>query len=154
MSALGQKTDICSAKSDVRFSPNSDRKSRHVANGHVCFTPESGDVQCKMRCLLGPIADILVSGMSARGRRELSQVGLHALKPCADPCLQLCVYYWLFSGVDSKSMVQTTTPKPSKDSKTSTVPRYEVTANDDSTRLYISRIFSGCSDCIAPPRRH
>src|SRR5262249_12865623 len=32
--------------------------------------------------------------MSARGRRELSQVGLHALKPCADPCLELCVYYW------------------------------------------------------------
>src|SRR5262249_54824505 len=27
-------------------------------------------------------------------RRGLSQVGLHALKPRADPCLQLCVYYW------------------------------------------------------------
>src|SRR5262245_6602105 len=33
---------MCSAKGHVRFTPNSDRKSRHVTNGHVRFTPESG----------------------------------------------------------------------------------------------------------------
>jgi hypothetical protein len=26
----------------IRFTPNSDRKSRHAANGHVCFAPEGG----------------------------------------------------------------------------------------------------------------
>src|SRR5215471_7093454 len=56
--------------------------------------PKADMCGAKEHVRFGPIADILVSGMSARGRRELSQVGLHALKPCADPCLELCVYYW------------------------------------------------------------
>ena len=43
---FGSLADICAAKNDVRFTPDSDRKSRHAANGHVCFRPESGRVQC------------------------------------------------------------------------------------------------------------
>jgi len=38
---FGSKADICAATSDVRFTPNSDRESRHASNGHVCFSPES-----------------------------------------------------------------------------------------------------------------
>jgi hypothetical protein len=43
---FGSKADICSAKSHVRFTPNSDRESEISAKGHVCFTPESGRVRC------------------------------------------------------------------------------------------------------------
>ena len=32
---------MCGAKSDVRFTPNSDRKSGHAAKHHVRFTPEA-----------------------------------------------------------------------------------------------------------------
>ena len=49
---IGSKADVCVAKPHVRFTPNSDRKSRHATNGHVRFTPESGHVQCKPSCLL------------------------------------------------------------------------------------------------------
>jgi hypothetical protein len=38
----GSKADVCVAKPHVRFTPDSDRKSRHAANGDVRFTPESG----------------------------------------------------------------------------------------------------------------
>jgi hypothetical protein len=53
---FGSKADICGAKSDVRFTPNSDRKSGHAAmvmsalhlkadmcgaNRHVCFGPKA-----------------------------------------------------------------------------------------------------------------
>ena len=41
---FGSEADICAATRDVRFAANSDRKSRHAANGHVRFTPESGRV--------------------------------------------------------------------------------------------------------------
>src|SRR5215475_10235768 len=73
--------------------------STHLHGTHVPVeepsTASKADMcGAKEHVRFGPIADILVSGMSARGRRELSQVGLHALKPCADPCLELCVYYW------------------------------------------------------------
>jgi len=46
------KADICAAKSDVRFAPNSDRESGFPAKGHVRFTPESGRVRRKPLCLL------------------------------------------------------------------------------------------------------
>jgi hypothetical protein len=38
------------ALKNVRFPPNSDRKSRHLPK--VCFTPESGHVRCTSPCLL------------------------------------------------------------------------------------------------------
>jgi len=53
---FGSKADIRTAQTDVRFTPNSDRKSRHAAmvmsalppkadvcgaNRHVCFGPEA-----------------------------------------------------------------------------------------------------------------
>jgi hypothetical protein len=34
---FGSKADMCNAKRHVRFTPNSDRESRHDANGHVRF---------------------------------------------------------------------------------------------------------------------
>src|SRR6476660_5224834 len=49
---FGSLADMCAAKSDVRFTPNSDSKSRHAANGHVRFTPESGHVRCNTECPL------------------------------------------------------------------------------------------------------
>ena len=55
---FGSLADICSAKNDVRFTPNSDRKSRHVTNVHVCFTPESGHVRALAHVCFGPIADM------------------------------------------------------------------------------------------------
>ena len=44
---LWVKADMCVAKSDVCFTPNSDRESGPLANRHVCFTPESGHVRSK-----------------------------------------------------------------------------------------------------------
>jgi hypothetical protein len=41
---FGSKADMCVAKSDVRFNPNSDRESGIPAKSHVRFTPESGHV--------------------------------------------------------------------------------------------------------------
>ena len=39
---FGSLADICAAKSE----------SRHLPPGHVCFTPESGQMQCKTKCRL------------------------------------------------------------------------------------------------------
>ena len=55
---FGSKADICAAKSDVRFAPNSDRESRHdrlrmsalLLKADMCSA--LGDVR------FGPIADI------------------------------------------------------------------------------------------------
>ena len=44
---FGSKADICAAKSDVRFAPNSDWESEFSAKGHVRITPESGRVRRK-----------------------------------------------------------------------------------------------------------
>jgi hypothetical protein len=49
---FGSKADICAAKSDVCFAPNSDRESGFPANDHVRFTPNSGRVRRKLSCLL------------------------------------------------------------------------------------------------------
>src|SRR5262245_43532561 len=51
---FGSKADSCSAATHVRFTPNSDRESRHPQPviGHVYFTPESGRVQCTSACPL------------------------------------------------------------------------------------------------------
>jgi len=44
--------DMCAAKSDVRFTPDSDHESGTCANGHVRFTFNSGHVRCTGSCLL------------------------------------------------------------------------------------------------------
>jgi len=49
---FGSEADICAAKPHVRFTPNSDRESGPPATGHVCFTPQSGHVQCTSECPL------------------------------------------------------------------------------------------------------
>ena len=54
---FGSEADICAATIHVRFTPNSDRESRTPATGHVCFTPESGHVQCNCRCPLWAYMD-------------------------------------------------------------------------------------------------
>jgi hypothetical protein len=54
---FGSKADICGATNHVRFTPNSDRESRHAAKGHVCFTPESGLCGALAYARFGPIAD-------------------------------------------------------------------------------------------------
>ena len=46
LSALGQKQTYALQKRHVRFTPNSDRKSRHVREWSCLVTPNSGHVQC------------------------------------------------------------------------------------------------------------
>jgi hypothetical protein len=41
---FGSEADMCAAKSDVRFAPNSDHESKHLPR-HVRFPPESGRVR-------------------------------------------------------------------------------------------------------------
>jgi hypothetical protein len=55
---FGSQADICAATRHVRFTPNSDQKSGHAAKRYVCFTPESGLMQCNSHVCFGPIADI------------------------------------------------------------------------------------------------
>jgi hypothetical protein len=42
---------MCAAIGNVRFTPNSDRKSRHAANVHVCFRKQTCAVQTVMSAL-------------------------------------------------------------------------------------------------------
>jgi hypothetical protein len=42
---FGSEADSCIAQRHVRFTPESDRESRHAAMDDVCFTPESGQVR-------------------------------------------------------------------------------------------------------------
>jgi hypothetical protein len=51
MSALGQKRTYA-VQQAMSAAPNSDRKSRHAAKGHVRFTPESGRVRRNYGCPL------------------------------------------------------------------------------------------------------
>jgi hypothetical protein len=46
MSALGRKRTFAVQKAMYPLCPESDRKSGHAANGHVCFTPKSRHVRC------------------------------------------------------------------------------------------------------------
>src|SRR4029078_10454482 len=55
---FGSEADICAATSHVRFTPNSDRKSRHAANGHVCFHPKADMCSALAHVCFGPEADI------------------------------------------------------------------------------------------------
>ena len=58
---FGSEADICAATSHVRFTPNSDRKSRHAANGHVCFHPKADMCSALAHVCFGPIADTALS---------------------------------------------------------------------------------------------
>jgi hypothetical protein len=55
---FGSKADICAAKSDVRFTLDSDRKSGHPQTAISALPPESGRVRRKPSCLLWPEADM------------------------------------------------------------------------------------------------
>jgi hypothetical protein len=68
---------MCSAKWHVRFTPNSDRKSRHAANGHVCFTPEiARRLLCALCCSSFP-------AMSPRGSKQRYTVHRVEMRPRA-----------------------------------------------------------------------
>jgi hypothetical protein len=69
---FGSQADICAAKSDVRFTPNSDRESRHVpmvmsalpskadlcsAMAHVCYGPIA-DMPTLFNYLIGALLEV------------------------------------------------------------------------------------------------
>ena len=55
---FGSKADICSAKGHVRFTPNSDRKSRHAAMVMSALHPKADMCGANRHVRFGPIADI------------------------------------------------------------------------------------------------
>jgi hypothetical protein len=52
MSASGQKQTCAVKKGMSALPPDNDRESGFPHKGHVCFTPESGHVQCTSSSLL------------------------------------------------------------------------------------------------------
>ena len=55
---FGSKADICSAASHVRFTPNSDRKSRHPQNAMSALPPKADMCGAASDVRFGPKADI------------------------------------------------------------------------------------------------
>jgi hypothetical protein len=103
---FGSKADMRSAKRHFRFTPNSDRKSRHAANGHVCFTPNSGHVRCSSACLLWA-----KSGLMQRSKWECYSITSSArasscggmVRPSAFAVLRLIVSTYLVGACTGKS---------------------------------------------------
>ena len=77
---FGSLADICSAIGHVRFTPNSDRKSRHAANGHVCFAPESGRVRRKPSCLLWAKSGHCAASISSSHARSCRPASISNLR--------------------------------------------------------------------------
>ena len=55
---FGSKADICSAKGHVRFTPNSDRKSRHLPKVMSALLPKADMCGATKDVRFGPEADI------------------------------------------------------------------------------------------------
>ena len=55
---FGSKADMCVAKSDVRFTPNSDRESRHPQTVMSALHPKADICSAPAHIHYGPIADI------------------------------------------------------------------------------------------------
>src|SRR5262249_55866620 len=55
---FGSKADICAAKSDVRFAPNSDRESRHPQTVMSALPPKADMCSARAHVCFGPKADI------------------------------------------------------------------------------------------------
>src|SRR5262245_52414317 len=55
---FGSKADMCSAADDVRFTPNSDRKSRHPQNIMSALLPIADMCGAHAHVCFGPKADI------------------------------------------------------------------------------------------------
>jgi hypothetical protein len=65
---FGSKADICAAKSDVRFTPNSDRKSGFPHKAMSALPPKADMCGAASDVRFGPIADIC--DQSLIGRHE------------------------------------------------------------------------------------
>jgi len=55
---FGSEADICAATSHVRFTPNSDRKSRHAALVMSALPPKADMCSATVHVCFGPIADM------------------------------------------------------------------------------------------------
>src|SRR5262245_32796424 len=55
---IGSEADICAAKSDVRFAPNSDRKSGHPQPSCLLYPRKADTCSALAYVCFGPIADI------------------------------------------------------------------------------------------------
>ena len=55
---FGSLADICSAKGHVRFTPNSDRESRHLPRGMSALPPKADMCGATRDVRFGPKADI------------------------------------------------------------------------------------------------
>jgi hypothetical protein len=55
---FGSQADVCSATSDVRFTPNSDRKSGHAQNAMSALPPKANLCDATTGVGFGPEADI------------------------------------------------------------------------------------------------
>ena len=71
MSALGQKQTCAAQKGDVRFAPNSDRESRHAANGMSALPPKADMCTALAHVRFGPKADMIIPRRLATGLLRL-----------------------------------------------------------------------------------
>src|SRR5262249_196707 len=58
---FGSKADICAAKGHVRFTPNSDRESRHPQTVMSALPPKADMCSALAHVCFGPIADIALA---------------------------------------------------------------------------------------------
>jgi hypothetical protein len=56
---FGSKADICSAKPDVRFTPNSNRKSRHLPKAMSALPPKATEIADMAGMIEGTTSAIL-----------------------------------------------------------------------------------------------
>ena len=67
---FGSEPDICAAKNDVRFTPNSDRKSRHAQMVMSALPPKADMCSALADVCYGPIADMrLFDHLVGRGQQ-------------------------------------------------------------------------------------
>jgi hypothetical protein len=62
---FGSKADMCVAKRHVRFTPNSDRKSRHAAMVMSALPPKADSCRATAYVCFGPIAEMTVGSDGA-----------------------------------------------------------------------------------------
>src|SRR5262249_21408288 len=65
---FGSKADICSAKRHVRFTPNSDRESRHRQTVRSALPPKADMCGAARDVRYGPKADIAIYSIIASAR--------------------------------------------------------------------------------------
>src|SRR5262245_9298213 len=78
---FGSKADICGATSHVRFTPNSDRESRHPQTVMSALPPKADMCSANLNVRYGPKADIPRSTRSPRQRGRAAWVGSRCRLP-------------------------------------------------------------------------